>query len=475
MATITAAGSGSGLDIESIVTQLVAVERAPVENRLNLQEAKAQASITAFGSLKSALSDFQKTAQGLQNLADFQARTVTSSNNDLFIATGTNEAATFNASIEVTQLAQANKLASGDFGSVSTIVGTGSLVLSANNKSFQINVTGENQTLEGIKNSINDATNNIGISASILTVDDGSGGKVSKLILTSDTSGADNEISVVVNDNDASDTNNSGLSRLYYVAGDVNNQLSEVDSAQNAQLLVDGFQVSSNTNVFVDTIEGITLTAIKAEPGTEETLSVTLDKLGVENKIQNFVNKFSSLMTVINELTVFDVENNTKGLLTGDSTTTAVENQLRRVLSSSVTGIESQFTNLAELGVRTENDGTLTLDIAALTNAIENNFDDIGKVFSGENGIASQISSTLSNYLDNSGIISNRTDSLDRELDEIAISRSDLELRLESVQRRIRSQFTAMDILVAQLNASGDFLLQQLDISSNITKNIGNN
>ncbi len=475
MATITAAGSGSGLDIENIVTQLVAVERAPVENRLNLQEAKVQASITAFGSLKSSLSDFQKTAQGLQDLADFQARNVTSSNNDLFIATGTNEAATMNTSIEVTQLAKAHKLASGDFATRSTVVGNGSLVIGANGKSFQINVSTANQSLEGIKDTINNASNNIGISASILTVDDGAGGNVSKLILTSNTSGADNEISIVVSDEDGNDTDNSGLSRLFFVAGDINNQMTEIEPAQNAQLLVDGFQVSSNTNEFKNAIEGVTITAVKAEPGTQETLTVTLDKLGVEGKIQNFVDKFNSLMNIVNELTDYDTATNTKGLLTGDSTTTAIEIQIRRIISTSVSGVESDFTNLAELGIRTENDGTLSLDSESLARAIDNNFDDVGKVFSGDNGIAAQIDSLLGNYLDNNGIISTRSDSLDRELDEIALSRGDLERRLESVERRIRSQFTAMDILVAQLKASGDFLLQQLDISSNITKNIGNN
>ncbi len=475
MANITAAGSGSGLDIENIVTQLVAAERAPVESRLNLQEAKVQASITAFGSLKSSLSDFQKTSQGLQDLADFQARTVTSSNNELFIATGTNEAATMNTNIEVTQLAKAHKLASGDFSNSLTIVGSGSLTITANNKSFQINVSTANQTLEGIKDSINASTNNIGVSASILTVDDGAGGSVSKLILTSDTSGADNEISIVVDDSDGNDTDSSGLSRLFFVAGDINNQLTEIDPAQNAQLLVDSFQVSSNTNEFKNAIEGITITAVKAEPGTQETLTVTLDKLGVEGKIQNFVNKFNSLMTIVNELTDYDTATNTKGLLTGDSTTTAIETQIRRIISTSVTGIESNYTNLAELGIRTEKDGTLSLDTASLTKAIDNNFDDVGKVFSGDNGIATQIDDLLGNYLDNNGIISTRSENLDRELDEIAVSRADLERRLESVQRRIRSQFTAMDILVAQLKSSGDFLLQQLDISSNITKNIGNN
>ncbi|MCW9014733.1 MAG: flagellar filament capping protein FliD [Gammaproteobacteria bacterium] len=475
MTTITAAGSGSGLDIEGIVTSLVEAERAPVENRLNLQEAKAQATITAFGSLKGALADFQKTAQGLQDLADFQTRTVISSNTDTFIATGTNEAATINTSIEVSQLAKAHKLASDDFATSSTIVGTGSLVITSNNESFQINVSSSNQTLEGIRDSINDATNNVGVSASILTVDDGSGGTVSKLILTADTTGTDNEISIVVDDDDGSDTNNSGLSRLFFVAGDINNQMTEVDPAQDAQILVDGFQVSSNTNVFENAIQGVTITAVEADPGVEETLQVSLDKLGTQTKIENFVEKFNSLIDVLNELTDYDSATNTSGLLTGDATASAIENQIRRILGNSVTGINSQLTNLAELGVRTEKDGSLTIDNDVLSAAIDNNFDDVGKVFSGDDGIAQQLDDLLSQYLDNSGILSTRTDGLDRELDEIAIKRSDLELRLESVERRIRSQFIAMDLLVAQLNSTGTFLTQQLDITNNIVKDFGNN
>ena len=475
MATITASGSGSGLNIESIVTQLVAVERAPVENRLNSQEAKAQATLTAFGTVNSALSDFQKTIEDLQDIADFQGRAVSSSDNLLFIATGTNQAAVANTSIEVTSLAKAHKLISGDFVSASTPVGTGSLSISANSKTFQINVTSANQSLEAIRDSINNDENNFGVTASILTVDDGVGGTVSKLVLSSDGTGAGNQISITVDDDDGSDKNSTGLSQLFFVSGDVDNQLTEKDPAQDAKILIDGFSATSNTNLFTNAIQGITITAVKEDPGNPGTLTVTLDKFGSEAKVRSFVEKYNNLMSNLNQLTDFDADTNTAGLLTGDATTRGIESQIRRIINTSVTGISGAFTSLAELGLRTERDGTLTIDDTVLEEALENNFEDVGKVFTGNTGIATKMDALIDTFIDNTtGLIKNRTDGLDRTLDEIAIKRSNLERKLDSVEKRLRSQFIAMDLLVAQLNSTGSFLNQQLEISSNIVKDFGN-
>ena len=475
MATITASGSGSGLDIESIVTQLVAVERAPVENRLNSQEAVAQASLTAFGTLNSALSAFQKTIADMQNLADFQGRAVTSSETELFIASSSNQAAVGNTSIEVLNLAKAHKLISGDFADANTVVGTGSLTIAANNKSFQVNITAENQSLQQIRDSINDDVNNIGVTASILTVNDGGGTPVSKLVLTADGSGETFEMSISVDDNDGSDKNNSGLSQLFFVSGDVDNQLTEKDPPQDAEILIDGFSATSSTNLFTNAIQGITLTAVKADPGNPATMSVTLDKSGSESKIRDFVEKYNGLMSNLNQLTDYDAANNTSGLLTGDATTRGLEAQVRRLLNSTVSGISGAFSSLAELGMRTEKDGTLTINETVLSDALDNNFADVGKVFTSDNGIATQLDTLINTYIDkNSGLLKTRTDGFDRQLDEIAIKRSNLERKLESTERRIRSQFIAMDLLVAQLNSTGSFLTQQLDISNNIVKDFGN-
>jgi flagellar hook-associated protein 2 len=475
MATITASGSGSGLNIESIVSQLVAVERAPVENRLNSQEAKAQATLTAFGTLNSALSDFQKTIDDLQNLADFQGRAVSSSDNLLFIATGTNEAAVANTSIEVSKLAKAHKLISGNFSAPTTAVGTGSLNVSNGTSTFQINVTSANQSLENLRDSINNDENNFGVTASILTVDDGLGSKVSKLVLTSDNTGKSNELSITVDDDDGTDKNSSGLSQLFFASGDASNQLTEKDPAQDAELLVDGFSVTSDTNLFKDAIQGITITAVKEDPGNPGTLAVTLDKFGSEAKIRSFVEKYNNLMTNLNQLTDYDAATKTAGLLTGDSTASGIENQIRRIINSTVSNTGGAFKSLAELGMRTEKDGTITIDSTVLDKALENNFADIGKVFTVDNGISEKLDSLIDTFIDKStGLLTNRTEGLDKKLDDIAIKRANLERKLTSVENRIRSQFIAMDLLVAQLNSTGSFLTQQLDISNNIAKDFGN-
>ncbi|NOQ76681.1 MAG: flagellar cap protein, partial [Methylococcaceae bacterium] len=211
---ITAGGIGSGLDIEGLVTQLVAAEGAPTSFRLDTKEARFQSDLSAFGTLKGALSKFQDSVKALNDLDAFQGRKVTSSNTDTFAATADTTAVAGTYDIEVTQLAEAAKMRSGDFTSGTEVVGTGSLDITLGTDTFQVVVDTDNQTLEGIRDAINTASDNPGITASIINVDDGVGGSVSRLILSSDKIGASNDISIAVTDDDLDNVDANGLSRL---------------------------------------------------------------------------------------------------------------------------------------------------------------------------------------------------------------------------------------------------------------------
>jgi len=178
---ITAPGTGSGIDIGGLVAQLVAAEGQPALLRLNTREARLQADLSAIGTLKSALSQFQNSVKALNDLKTFQARTATSSDEELFSVSADTTAVASSYSIEVTQLAESAKLRSGDFSSETEVVGTGTLDISLGADTFQLTIDGTNNTLADVRDAINSASDNPGIQASIITVDAGT-----RLVLTSE-------------------------------------------------------------------------------------------------------------------------------------------------------------------------------------------------------------------------------------------------------------------------------------------------
>ena len=270
---ITAGGIGSGIDVNSLVQQLVAAEGQPVSQRLDVREANIQGDISAFGSLRGALSRFQDAVKALQSQDDFLEKSATSSNDELFTATATKDAVAGSYSIEVQQLAKSAKVRTDSFDSDAAI-GTGNISISLGGESFNVSIDAENNTLEGIRDAINDADDNPGVRASIINVDGGS-----RLVLTSDELGAANQITVTATDNNASD--GADLTRL--------NTITTIDAAQDAIVLVDGQQVTRDSNSISDVIEGVTIDLVKAEEDTVSTLTIAQDTDTVRGRVESFV------------------------------------------------------------------------------------------------------------------------------------------------------------------------------------------
>jgi len=470
MAGITSLGVGSGLDLEGLIGKLIEAESAPALSRLNLQEARTQASISAYGSLKGSLSEFQTIISDLKDLTDFQGRTSTSSNEEIFSATSDNTAGISTTNINVLNLAQAQKLkTNGEFDSPEATVGTGQITIEAAGAAFNIEIT--SGSLTDIKDAINSSNAGEHVSAHIITIDDDSGGSVSELIITAKKTGLANAIEITVVDDDGVNDDATGLSQLLYEPGNANNQLTQLDEALDATITVEGFEVSSATDVFVGAIEGVTITALKASEdpinNPPETLTVEVNKTAVQGRLASFVTIFNSLKGVFNELTNYDSASERAGLLNGDSTARSVESAIERIVYSS-NDTEGAFSNIAQLGITTLEGGALSLDQDVLDRAIENNFDDIGKLFANDSGIAGQLDSLLDGYLSSTGIIQVRQDGFDQALDKISEDRIDLAQRVAGIEARFRQKFTNLDSTISQLNSTGDFLLKQLENTSNI-------
>ncbi len=459
MTAITSTGLGSGLDIESLVSNLVSSEGQPVSARLNKKEAKLQATVSALGSFKGALSTFQSNVQGLKNLSAFQARTATSSNSDLFAVSADNSAVSGSFSIKVDQLAQSAKMHSGNFTADTAIVGAGTLAISLGASSFNITTDGTT-TLAGVRDAINKAIDNPGIKATIIKVDSGS-----QLILTSDKVGAANTISIGATDTDALDGND--LTRLATA------NLTSIQTATDAVIYVDGQKATRDSNSFSDVISGVTLTLKKADPLTTGSVNIALDKDSVKSKVNDFIKSYNSLADTMSNLSSYNATTKQASLLFGDATLRGVRSQLRQVLSNPVQGA-SVASTLAEIGIKTNKSGGLELDSTKLDKVIASNFESVSQLFASSDGLAARFDNVLTSYLSSNGALPSRVDGLNKQISDISDQRVKLGARLSALDARYRKQFTAMDALVGQLQATGSYLTQQLDNLPGFTDKSGN-
>ena len=469
---ISVPGVGSGLDINNLVSQLVAAERDPVINSLGARQAGYNSDISALGKLKSALSTFNTTIAGLKNLSSFDTRKATSSDETVFTANATSSAVTGKYNIEVRNLATAQKLMTKGYTSEDSVVGTGTLTLTVDSTDINIDIDNDNNTLAGIRDAINTSAKSIGVSASIINVDDGMGGTESKLVLTSTNTGLDNAITVTVNDDDANDIDTSGLSALYYDTSDANpEQLTEIVAAEDADVRIDGQTVKSSSNTIANAIEGVTLTLLAEDIGVNKELSIEVDTSAVKSAITSFVGGYNTFINTINELNSFDADTGATGALFGDSTLRIAASTIRNNIIDKVDGLTGSVQTLVDIGITTNDTGLLSIDADTLDSAIESNLNDIANLFAKEStGIAVRLNDTLDSFIGFGGVIDNRTDGLRTRLGLLDDEYNRLERRMDSLQTRLLKQFSGLDSILSQLQSSSDFLTQQFSNIQGITK-----
>src|SRR5690349_5332327 len=217
MASVTSTGIGSGLDINSLVTQLVAAERAPADKRLTNTDAKLTAQLTAVSALKGALAGLQGAVNGLKGSTAFDLRRVAVGDEAFFTATATSTAVAGRYDVEVVQLATATRIASAGFPTVggggNTTIGTGTLAIDVGTEKFSVAIDSSKQTLAQIRDAINAAPDNKGVRATLITDQDGA-----HLVLAGTKTGAASAVSINLTDSVDADGNtgdNAGLSQLF--------------------------------------------------------------------------------------------------------------------------------------------------------------------------------------------------------------------------------------------------------------------
>ena len=469
---IGVSGLMSGLDTESIISKMMEVEKQPVL-LLQQKEAGYQSKISALGTLESGLSDLQSAAQALKEPSDFTGTIATSGNPDVLTASASDAASAGTYQVTVTALAQAQQVRGAAFTASDATVGTGTLSIQVGSgASVDVTIDSSNNTLSGIASAINNS--NAGVNAGV--IDDGNGNYY--LTLASKETGAANTIGFTVSDDDGNNDDASGLSGLY--TDPSNHTLTETQAAGNAKLTVNGIDVERSDNTIDDLIGGVTMTLKKADSGNPFTLTVSQDLDSIKGKIQTFVDKYNSLVDTFDKLQSYNADTKTAGTLLGDSTTNTIQSQLRDILYTQVSGVDTSVNGLSRIGIQVDSNGKLSIDDTTLTTALENHQGDVSKFFtqttSGSEGFAVQLDNILNSYLDSSdGILNAKQDGLQSSIKDIDNQISNINDRLVQKEDTLRKQFNTLETLLSDFQATSGVLTQQLQSLSALNSQISNN
>jgi len=550
---ITASGIASGLDINSIVSQLVAAESGQL-NIIAQKKSALQSRISAFGTLKSSLASFQTALANLSTANKFNVQSSKISDSSIFSATANGKATNGDYAVTVSQLAQTQKLATAGFANKTDTVGSGTLTITlgtydSGSNSFTPNaaktpvdiaIPAGSDSLEKVRDAINRA--NAGVSASIINDGSASG---NRLVITSQDSGTVNSIKIEVADDDGNALDDSGLSRLAFdptLASGSGKNLSQVQEAKDARLNVDGIDIVKSSNTISDAIEGVTLNLLKVSGGTASSLNIATDTAAIEASVEAFVKAYNDLNTTITNLTKYNETTKKGSALTGDGTARNIASKIKSTLIGTInTG--GALSSLSQIGVGFKADGTLSLDSAKLQDRISTNFEDIAKLFAtsatasdsqisfvggssktqagvyainisalgsdssntigtingvaatgagttlrggvgdaseglivniaggtlGDRGtvtysigFAAQLNNLISDFLDEEGILTSKTDGLNGSVTRLDKEKENQEARLVLIEKRYRAQFTALETLISSMNSTSSYLTQQL-------------
>jgi flagellar hook-associated protein 2 len=448
MASISALGIGSGLDLNGLLDQLTAAEKQKLTPIAQKQQSY-QAKISAFGKLESALAEFREAAEKLDDPKQFQTvqKTVTG---EALTAGTANGAPVGTYNITVTDTARAYSIATLGVADQEVSLGGGTLTFTrGDGESFSVTVDGDDSSLEDIRDAINAA--NGGVRASI--VNDG-GAQPYRLMLSSEDTGTDAAVT------EMSFSGDLGAALTLDAATEV--------TARDARLTVNGIEVVSQSNHVEEAIQDVTLNITEAG---DATLEISRDDKAIKETVNAFVAAYNDLKSVMDDLTQYDAESGRAGVLLGNSTLRGVESRLRGVLAGGVA--EGDFHTLSDIGIKLQLDGTLKVDDKALDAAIDDNVGGVSRFFAGvskSDGLAAGLDLVLGDILDDRGLLDNATEGLNSSIDSLQQTYDRTLERINATIDRYRIQFGQLDSLVAQMNSTSSYLTQQFDALNALNK-----
>ncbi len=468
MSGTTITGLGTGLDIDGMVTAIADAEKAPKQAQIDRLTTKTETSLSAVGTLTSAVETFEASLTALESSSSsFEGLGVQSSADGVASATAGAGAVPGSYEVEVISLASSSKVASASLegGASTTFDSGGTLTIDVgDNASYEVQVA-PGASLTEIRDAINSQLSaTAGISANIIT--DASG---ARLVLSSEVTGEGTDLYVkgtgdlaALNINVDEDGNHDLTQQSGTGAG-------SITLASNASYKIDGLKLSSSTN----TVTALSGLSIKLTAEGTTTLTVAPNTEGLKTSIEAFVSAYNNLITVTNALTrVTTSEDETStdaGALVGDALVRSLLGSIRNELVQPSTG-SGELSVLAQLGVTTNKDGTLSIDDAKLSSALETHYDEVQAFFVGDDGLIPRLKSVTEPYTAPGGLLAGRTESLQKTMTQLSEQQQALDRRIDSLTTSLYTKYNNMDILVAQLNASSASLLSTLEALNNSNK-----
>lgn len=438
---MTSVGSSS-IDVNSIVTALVSNKRAAPDKRIATAQSAATTQLSALGNLTSALAAIKNAAAGLADGSVFSATKATSSDDATVSVTADKSARPTTYHIEVTSLATAQKTVSGAYASSTDLLGGGNITIQTSKGSLHLDLSDAGSSLEAIRDRINKASDNPGVSATIITGSDGA-----HLVLSSKDTGEANAYTVSVS---------GGGDKLKALAFDPTTD-TPVVQAKDAEFKVDGLRATSAGNTVPDVVDGLTLTLGKA--GSSD-VTVSRDTGAVASAVQSLVTAYNSFVSTYKTLTKYDKAQKQVGALIGDATVTSIKSQLSALVGRR-TGGASNLSSLSDVGVRFQVDGTLALDSNKLQTALSVNPDAVSHLMGGDGGVVTSIASAITNWTSSSGILSVRSANLNHRIDELTDEKDQLDVKMGDYEKQLKKRYTALDALMTKLGSTSDYLEQQ--------------
>jgi flagellar hook-associated protein 2 len=472
MAAVSSAGIGSGLDVNSIVTQLMAVEKAPLQQMQKTADT-IQSKISAYGTIQSDLAAMRDAALKLTQPATWGDTTAATGDASVVSATTDSTATAGNYSLTVQQLASAQTLASKAWPATVSTVGSGTLRIemgswSSDQSSFSPK-SGSNSvdvailstdSLADVRDKINAAK--AGVMASI--VNDSSG---SRLVMRSTDTGAASGFRLKATDDDGNNTDASGLSALAYDPSGSVSSMSQTQAAKDAKATINGLSVTSATNVLSNVVDGVTLKLAKVSSSPVD-LTVNSNTNSITTAMTAFTTAYNNLSKYLSTQTAYDAATKTAGTLQGDAGTTALRGAMRAI-AGDTGGMSGTLHRLSDIGIQPQADGTLSVDATKLGNALSGKLADVKALFANKdlttdanNGFATRFMHWGDNLLNSNGTITTRADSLRRQVADNTKQQSDFNDRMTSVEARMRAQYTALDTQMASLNSLSTYMTQQI-------------
>jgi flagellar hook-associated protein 2 len=487
MATLSSLGIGSGLDANNIVSQLVALEKQP----LNMLKAKAnvvQARMSAFGQIQSQFAALSDVVSRISAAGVWAGRSATSTNNAAATISAATTAQATSFSLDVDVLAQSQSVSSSTL-TAGAAVGAGTLTLrlgswsgggaaftaAAGSADVPITISATDKVSD-IATKINAA--NAGVTATAFN-----DGTSDRLLIRSNSTGVVGGFRIQATDADTTDTDDAGLSRLafdpafspaYGMAG----AGIPVQYGQDAKARINGLAVTSSTNTLSGNIPGVTInltattTTGYGTPGEVKapiSMAVKTDTTPAVKNVQDFVKAYNTLSQSLSDMTKYDAASQTAGPFQGDSVVVGIQNVLRSMMGS-VNGAGGVYQRLSDVGVQLQRDGSLSINSVKLSTAA-NNGTALQELFTADNvdpltdGFAVKFAAFTKGALNStSGSLSNAAKALQRQLDTNSKEQDRVTQRAAAVETRLKKQYSALDAKMGSLSALNAYVAQQVTL-----------